>query len=324
MHHGAMTTFTRPRTTLPTATNVGLPPTLPPLLPREGQQSADVRRHALADFLRSRRERISPHQVGLPVGGRRRTPGLRREEVAQLAGVGVTWYTWLEQGRDIRASDQVLTAIANTLQLDPYERAHLFTLAGAPEPTVQKECRAISPAIQLMLRQLEPLPAMVANARMDILAYNRSYNRMVGGLDDTPFEDRNSLLLAFTNPAWRKRIVEWDAAAPRLVAQFRASMASHVAEPSWKCLVKRLREESPEFVTIWDQHEVKAPENLTKRYANGEVGELQLDYTHLWFGPRSEMRLTTYTPVDDTTRERLERLHDLVLAEEAPLHAVSS
>ena len=312
-----MTTFARTRTTLPTATEVGLPPLLssPPV--REAAQSADVRRHALADFLRSRRERISPDQVGLPVGGRRRTPGLRREEVAQLAGVGVTWYTWLEQGRDIRASDQVLGAIANTLQLDPYERAHLFTLAGLPEPTVHKECRAISPAIQLMLRQLEPLPAMVANARLDILAYNRSYDRMVGGLDRLPFEERNSLLLAFTDPTWRARIIEWDTAAPRLVAQFRAAMAGHVAESSWKCLVKRLREESPEFVAIWDQHEVKAPENLTKRYANSEVGLLELDYTHLWFGPRSEMRLTTYTPVNDATRDRIERLYDLVLADEA-------
>ncbi|HEX4223982.1 MAG TPA: helix-turn-helix transcriptional regulator [Pseudonocardiaceae bacterium] len=311
-----MTTFTRPRTTLPTATNVGLPPTLPVSPSHEAPQSADVRRHALADFLRSRRERISPDQVGLPPGGRRRTPGLRREEVAQLAGVGVTWYTWLEQGRDIRASDQVLRAIANTLQLDPYECAHLFTLAGQPEPTVQKECRAISPAIQLMLRQLEPLPANIANARLDILAYNRAYDRMVGGLDRIPFEDRNSLWLCFTDPAWRSRLVEWDVAAPRLVAQFRAAMAGHVAESSWKCLVKRLREASPEFVAIWDQHEVKAPENLTKRYANSEVGLLELDYTHLWFGPRSEMRLTTYTPANDATRDRVERLYDLVLADD--------
>lgn len=315
-----MTTFTQPRNALsklPTALEVGLPPALPLPAEHDAPQSADVRRQALADFLRSRRERISPDQVGLPVGGRRRTPGLRREEVAQLAGVGVTWYTWLEQGRDIHASDQVLGAIANTLHLDPYERAHLFTLAGQPEPPVHRECRAISPAIQLMLRQLEPLPAMVANARTDILAYNRSYDRMVGGLDRLPFEERNSLLLAFTDPAWRARMIEWDVAAPRLVAQFRAAMADHVAEPSWKCLVKRIREESPEFAAIWDQHEVRPHENLTKRYANSEVGHLELDYTHLWFGPRSEMRLTTYTPANEATRERIERLYDLILADEA-------
>src|SRR5882757_10002649 len=102
-----------------------------------------VRRQELAGFLRSRRERITPEQVGLPLVGRRRTPGLRREEVAQLAGVGVTWYTWLEQGRDINASDQVLLAISRTLRLDPHERAHLYRLAGAPVPDKEKDCQVI-------------------------------------------------------------------------------------------------------------------------------------------------------------------------------------
>jgi transcriptional regulator with XRE-family HTH domain len=275
---------------------------------------AEVRRRTLADFLRSRRERISPEQVGLPPGGRRRTPGLRREEVAQLAGVGVTWYTWLEQGRDIHASEQVLGAIAGTLLLDPYERAHLFTLAGAPEPTVAKECTAVPAAVQLMLRQLEPLPASVVNARMDFLAYNRSYDRMVGGLDRLPFEDRNSLYLAFTNREWRSRLVDWDCTAPRMVAQFRAAMAQHVAEPSWKSLVKRLRDESPEFAAMWRQHEVRAPENQTKRLRHEEVGLLRLDYTQLWLGRHSELRLTTYTPADEETRVRLEALHTLATA----------
>jgi hypothetical protein len=140
---------------------------------------------------------------------------------------------------------------------------------------------------------------------------------MVGGLDGLAFEDRNSLLLAFTDPTWQERIVDWEVAARRLVAQFRAAMAGHVAESSWKCLVKRLREESPEFVAMWDQHEVRAPENLTKHYFNREVGLLHLDFTHLWFGPHSERRLTTYTPTDDESRLKLEELHDLVLAEEA-------
>src|SRR5256885_414360 len=122
-------------------------------------------RGELATFLRTRRARLSPTDVGLPHTARRKTVGLRREEVAQLAGVGVTWYTWLEQGRDIKASEQVLDAIAATLQLDPQERAHLYTLAGAGEPLVEKQCRAISPSIGLMLRQLEPYPASVQNSR---------------------------------------------------------------------------------------------------------------------------------------------------------------
>src|SRR5918996_2064822 len=104
-----------------------------------------IRRREMAAFLRSRRERLTPHQMELPITGRRRTPGLRREEVAQLAGVGVTWYTWLEQGRDIRPSEQVLGAVARTLQLDPYESAHLFTLAGLPARPSQKDCNAVPP-----------------------------------------------------------------------------------------------------------------------------------------------------------------------------------
>src|SRR5437588_2620176 len=116
--------------------------------PGTGMGTDAVRRGELAAFLRSRRERITPEQVGLPPGGRRRTPGLRREEVAQLAGVGVTWYTWLEQGRDIHASDQVLAAIAATLQLDPYERAHLYTLAGQPEPPLTQDCRFVTDAMR--------------------------------------------------------------------------------------------------------------------------------------------------------------------------------
>src|SRR6266699_3579571 len=112
-----------------------------------------VRRGELAAFLRSRRERIHPEQVGLRPTRRRRTPGLRREEVAQLAGVGVTWYTWLEQGRDINASPQVLDAIARTLLFDPHERTHLFTLAGAPDTTIAGECKTLSATTQLLLDQ---------------------------------------------------------------------------------------------------------------------------------------------------------------------------
>jgi transcriptional regulator with XRE-family HTH domain len=276
--------------------------------PPSTRMADEVRRDELASFLRSRRERISPEQVGLPVTGRRRTPGLRREEVAQLAGVGVTWYTWLEQGRDIHASEQVLNAIAATLKLDPYERIHLYTLAGQPEPPIERDCKAVNETILLMLRQLEPIPASVTNARFDILARNRTYDRMVGGLDRLPFEDRNSMVQAFTSPSWRARIVDWDDNAPRIVAQFRAAMAQHVAESSWKCLVRRLRQESPDFERLWQQHEVRAPENFRKRYLSPEVGLLCFDYTQLWFGQRSEIKLTTYSPANEETWEKVRAL----------------
>ena len=139
-----------------------------------------LRRRELADFLRSRRERIVPEDVGLPPASRRRTPGLRREEVATLAGVGVTWYTWLEQGRDINVSPQVLDAVARTLLLDRSEREHLFRLADAPEVTAESECQGLQPTVQVLLDQLCPYPASVRNARYDILAFNGAYERLMG------------------------------------------------------------------------------------------------------------------------------------------------
>ncbi|MEV6609203.1 helix-turn-helix transcriptional regulator [Kutzneria sp. NPDC051319] len=271
-----------------------------------------VRRRELASFLRSRRERISPEQTGIPVAGRRRTPGLRREEVAQLAGVGVTWYTWLEQARDINVSEQVLAAIAGTLRLDSSERVHLYTLAGHPEPAMDRDCKAIPPAVLVMLTHLEPIPAAVVNARFDLLAYNRTYERMVGGLAHLPFEDRNWLLLVFTSPRWRAATLDWEDAAARLVGRFRAGMAAHGAEPRWKSLVKRMRQESPDFERLWDQHDVRAPENFTKRYLHPEVGLLTLDYTQLWLGERSEIKLITHTPVDEDTWAKVRVLQETV------------
>ncbi|BCJ27534.1 helix-turn-helix transcriptional regulator [Actinocatenispora sera] len=282
------------------------------------RDTAAVRRRELSDFLRTRRERLVPAQVGLPPGRRRRTPGLRREEVAQLAGVGVTWYTWLEQGRDIQPSGQVLEAVSRTLRLDPHERAHLYRLANVPAPEVTKDCAAVSPEIQLMLTQLEPFPACVKNARTDLLAYNRTYDRMLGGLSAIPVEQRNTTLLLFTDPSFQARIVGWEEKAPMVVAQFRAAMARHVAEPAWKQLLRTLRHQSPLFADLWDRHDVREPENLTKEYLTDDVGLVRLRYTNLWFGPRSETLLTTYTPADPESAVRLERLYEIAVDATAP------
>ncbi|MGH3547192.1 MAG: helix-turn-helix transcriptional regulator [Pseudonocardiaceae bacterium] len=275
-----------------------------------------LRRRELAAFLRSRRQRISPEQVGMPAGGRRRTPGLRREEVAQLAGVGVTWYTWLEQGRDIRVSDQVLEAVARTLLFDPHERAHLFTLAGFPSPAMEPKCQSLLPSVQVLLDQLEPYPACVTNARYDLLAFNRTYAHLVEDLGAMPYTDRNSLWLMLTHPAWRAAFPDREDAVRRMVGQYRAAMAEHVAEPAWKCLVARLRKASTEFVEVWERHEVSAPENRTKHVVNPRVGFLRLDYTNLWLDQRLGTRMVTYTPADEQTRIRLASLHDLLTVSE--------
>jgi transcriptional regulator with XRE-family HTH domain len=269
----------------------------------------ELRRRELGAFVRSRRERVTPEQVGLPPSRRRRTPGLRREEVAQLAGVGVTWYTWLEQGRDINPSAEVLDAIARTLQFDSYEHSHLSTLAGVATTTIADQCMHLGPTAQPLLDQLEPYPAMIVNDRLDLLAFNRVYASFFEDLDAIPIEDRNLLWLAFTHPEMRRAIVDRDDVIGRMVAEYRALMAEHLDEAPWKTLVARLHAASPEFTALWERHEVQGVEGRTKRALHPTAGLLLLDYTNLWFGQRHGTRIIAFTPSDERTRRRLERLH---------------
>ncbi|HEU0246230.1 MAG TPA: helix-turn-helix transcriptional regulator [Gaiellaceae bacterium] len=282
----------------------------------------ELRRSELGAFLRSRRERIGPEQVGLRPLRRRRTPGLRREEVAQLAGVGVTWYTWLEQGRDIHPSAQVLDAISRTLQFDAHEHSHLFTLAGVATTTIANECLALCPTVQPLIDQLEPFPASAVNSRLDLLAYNRVYASFFDDIDTIPIEDRNILWLAFTHPQWRAAIVDWDEVAGRMVAEYRAAMAEHLDDPAWKTLVARLHRASPEFTAVWERHDVQGVESRTKRAMHPTVGLLSLDYTNLWVGQQVGTRIIAFTPADERTRQRLETLHES-LTQDVPDAAVA-
>ncbi|CCK30196.1 XRE family transcriptional regulator [Streptomyces davaonensis JCM 4913] len=283
--------------------------------PREAGE-ADIRRHELAAFLRHRREHIAPEQVGLPRGRRRRTPGLRREEVAQLSAVGVTWYTWLEQARDIQVSVQVLDALARALLLDAGERGHLFQLAGAVDPTPATTCPSATPALRAVIEALEPMPACIQNSRYDILAYNRTYGLLLCDLDEIPPEDRNCIVLSYTNDEWRSSIVHLEETQRLMAARFRAAMAGHLAEPAWKMLLKRLRTESPEFRQAWDRHEVITHRTKRKEFLNRHVGRVLVDHTDLWLSPDVGPRVVTYVPADEESRLRLKKLHDIARARE--------
>ncbi|MEU3827208.1 helix-turn-helix domain-containing protein [Streptomyces sp. SID486] len=281
--------------------------------PAQQAGGAEIRRNELAVFLRSRRERLAPEEVGLPRGARRRTPGLRREEVAQLSAVGVTWYTWLEQARDIQVSVQVLDALARALRLDASERVHLFQLAGATDPTPAASCPSVTPALREMLARLEPIPACIQNSRYDILAYNRTYGRLLGDLDAVPPEDRNCMLLVHTNADWQAAVVHLEESRRLMVARLRASLAGHLGEPAWRMLLARL-EQIPEFRENWERYEVVGNRSRTKEFLNPYVGHLTLEHTDLWLGPQLGARMVTYTPADDETRRRLERLHAIASA----------
>ncbi|TYC16479.1 helix-turn-helix domain-containing protein [Actinomadura syzygii] len=267
--------------------------------------TAPRRRTELAAFLRSRRERITPEDVGMPPGPRRRTPGLRREEVAQLAGVGVTWYTWLEQGRPINASTQVLDAVARTLRLDGAEREHLYRLADIPEATVDEEADTLPAEVQGILDALVPMPAAVANGRSDILAWNAAYAAIFPHIVAARPCERNSLWMVFTLPPCCNPVVNLEEAAPGHVAVFRHRYSRHLGEPGWKELVRRLQEASPQFARLWASHDVALPGQSDKVFRHHAVGVIRTRTTNMEITASPDARLVVYTPTDEESRERI-------------------
>lgn len=265
------------------------------------------RRHALARFLRSRRERLVPADVGMPAGPRRRTPGLRREEVAQVSGVSVTWYTWLEQGRDITVSRQVLGALAVALKLTPVERAHLFTLAGEPldEPD---PAPAATPALQRMVDALEPHPAYLLDAAWDLLAWNRSEAALIGDPAELPREERNILRLVFTEPRIRALLVNWSDQARSLLAQYRADAARYFGDPRIERLTEHLRSASPEFRAWWEEHDVAQFRPACRQFDHPVVGLLSFDYVKLSAVDTPGVKLFACMPADEATAAKLPRL----------------
>ena len=280
-------------------------PTTPPAATGGNGAARGGRRPELAAFLRARRTRISPVDMGLPPGSRRRTPGLRREEVAQLAGIGVTWYTWLEQGRPIRASVQVLDAVARTLRLDQAEVEHLYRLADVPVAPSEVASVTVSPALREILDSLDPVPAMLINARYDLLASNRAQRDLFYQGHAVSCQHRNVLWCCFTEPEVRRRFVNFDEEAPRMVATLRASFAQHLNEPAWTGFVQRLSVASPDFARMWKRHDVASPGSRTKHFLHPWAGLLRLRSTSLAVADMPEARIVAYTPVDDETRDRL-------------------
>jgi transcriptional regulator with XRE-family HTH domain len=261
------------------------------------------RRAELADFLRNRREALRPEDVGLPGGGRRRTPGLRREEVAQLAGVGTTWYTWLEQGRDVRASASVLEAISSALDLTPAERAHLILLGrGEQASPVKSPKEKLHPTVQKLVENLGPNPACIIGRRYDFLAWNDAHSAVFGDPDEMPDGRRNLLWSIFVDPARRTLHADWDQGARRLVARFRAQAARHVGDPDFEDLISALREASPEFREWWELHEVASSGVGRKVLKHPTAGKLVFE--HAVFRPEEspDLRFILYSavPVADT------------------------
>ena len=246
----------------------------------------------LADFLRSRRERLSPAKVGLPSGRRRRTPGLRREEVAELAGIGVDWYVRLEQGRSVRPSVATIDALARALRLSKTEHAHLSALTQRGER--QAFAGEIVPdAIRRIIDGLNQ-PAYVTGQRWDVLAWNAAAEEIFafGRLKE---EERNTLLSMFTRPATRKLFgAGWEQEARRMIAQFRANYDLFAGDQAFESLINRLRGESKEFSQWWRGHDVRGAAAGAKILHHPGKGELKLDYASFQSNDDAALKLVIY------------------------------
>ncbi|GMA23535.1 transcriptional regulator [Luteimicrobium album] len=273
-----------------------------------GSGAAAARRAELRDFLRTRRARLSPADVGLPDAGRRRTPGLRREEVAVLAGVGASWYQWLEQGRDIQVSPQVLDAVARVLLLSSAERRHLYALAGLNPPSAETDddARGVGEGLMRLLDSWLPFPAHVMDRYWNCVMYNEAAAVVLGMRPDTP---QNCLITFFTDDLYRGRARNWEANADAVVAQFRAACTASPGDDGFAAVVDQLSAVSPEFVERWGQHDVASPGFLAKELEHPTLGTLFIEATQLQVPARPDLTLVLHNPVPGTgTREKLERL----------------
>jgi transcriptional regulator with XRE-family HTH domain len=283
---------------------------LPTLEPGQILSATDERRREeLADFLRKRRAHLQPEDVGLPSGGRRRTPGLRREEVAHLAGVGATWYTWLEQGREVRASLDVLEAISRALRLTPAERTYLVLLGRGEVPPPCKSDERVPPTVKRLIENLGANPAYVIGRRWDYLAWNPAACAILGNLDDVPRGARNHIWMHFMDPARREMFPDWTRSSRLIAAKFRADHARHIGDASFEELVATLRKSSPEFCKLWGKHEVAQSGSGRKTIHHPVVGTLLFE--HAVFHPQEtpEQRMILYSPLpEEDTPAKLARL----------------
>ncbi|MEC5341429.1 helix-turn-helix transcriptional regulator [Brenneria populi] len=251
-------------------------------------------RSDLAEFLRKHRERISPLDVGLPTGSRRRTPGLRREEVATLAGVGLTWYTWLEQGRDIGVSGQFLDRLATIFKLDAAERRHLYLLAHQRPPAENgKTVCVVPPLVRRLIADLPHRVVYVLNLRWDVLTWNHAADRIFH-FSSQPAGRRNLLWMLYGNPETQRLFSPWERQAPLILASFKRDFARAPAAHDIHDLVNQLEKISPDFHNHWHRQSVQGSCSGTRALMIEDLGEIIFEHTTLTLDEERHLRLVYY------------------------------
>lgn len=266
----------------------------------------EQQRKELGAFLRARREQLDRVAYGLPPAGRGRTVGLRREEISYLSGVSVTWYTWLEQGRDINPSRQVLDAVATALRLTLTEHDYVLRLAGfaAARPGGGEAVETAPAHVQRFLDALDEHPAYALAPDWGIAGWNAAYEVLFPNVATTPAEQRNLLWLIFTEPAVRALLDDWDDTSRRFLAEFRAEAGPRLGDPRYRDLVGRLVEISPEFRERWESHGVRGFESRERVFQHPQLGRLVFEHHQLRPSDQTDIQLVVYTAADAGTRER--------------------
>lgn len=268
--------------------------------------STEPRLKALSEFLKTRRAKLNPQAVGLPSGGRRRTPGLRREEVAQLAGVSTTWYTWLEQGRDIKVSALVLDAIAGALKLNTDERKYLFDLAldsGLHPSFTQEPKTAISPSLHKILQELKFCPTIISDRHCHIVGWNAAASHVFVDFEHIKGEERNLIYLVFAKKELRSLAVNWPHFVKGFLAIFRAYYGQYVADPWYAGFIEEMTRSYPDFHDLWEQSEVKAAPEVLIEFRHAKAGKMLFNLTSLQVQGETDLRCSIYTPIEGTATE---------------------
>jgi transcriptional regulator with XRE-family HTH domain len=269
-----------------------------------------VSHRMIGDLLRVRRRQLVRAEVGLPsIGGT--AVGLRREEVAYLAGVSVTWYTWLEQGRAVMPSRHVLNALARTLRLSNAERAYLLSLAGysALELAADPVLREVPAHVQRFMDALRDFPSYVIALDWEVLAWNTAYVGLYPGISGAPESDRNLLWLLFTDPYLRELLLDWERTAQAHVAAFRVQAGPRLADARFATLVNQLLRRSETFRAAWESHSIEELSSRERVFRHPVVGDLHLEQHNMAPADAPGLHVVIYTPVPNTdARTRLRRL----------------
>lgn len=266
----------------------------------------ETRLLALSEFLKTQRSKINPQMVGLPVGTRRRTPGLRREEVAGLAGVSTTWYTWLEQGRDITVSNSVLDAISDALQLNKDERNYLYALA-LPEAEKRsfsnEEDTVISPALTKILNELRNCPIIISDRRCHIVGWNPAAAHVFLDFEQIPKEERNLIQLLFSRKEFKSLAVNWEHFVKGFLAIFRTYYGQYVGDQWYTSFINEMEQNFPEFHELWNESEVSSAPDVLIEFRHAKAGKMLFNLTSLQVQGNIDLRCSVYTPVEDTNTE---------------------